>query len=165
VNWHIREAVRRLQDGGVIAYPTETVYGLGCDPLNATAVLHLISLKQRRIEQGLILVASHFEQLEAYLCPVPAAIRKRVTGIGKQPVTWVLPCHEYVPVWLRGDREVLFLHKDEIHLLDTQTGTHRAIYSLPGAPLGDLLISRDNRVVSFTRRTAEADIWMLSREP
>ena len=55
MNWHIREAVRRLEEGGIIAYPTETVYGLGCDPLNATAVLHLINLKQRRIEQGLIL--------------------------------------------------------------------------------------------------------------
>lgn len=107
MNWHIREAVRRLEDGGIIAYPTETVYGLGCDPLNATAVLHLISLKQRRIEQGLILVASHFEQLEAYLCPVPATIRKRVTGVSKRPVTWVLPCHEHVPVWLRGEHHTL----------------------------------------------------------
>jgi L-threonylcarbamoyladenylate synthase len=107
MNWHVREAVRRLEDGGIIAYPTETLYGLGCDPLNATAALHLINLKQRRIEQGLILVASRFEQLEPYLSPVPAAIRKRVTRVSKQPVTWVLPCPEYVPVWLRGEHHSL----------------------------------------------------------
>ena len=39
--WHIREAVRIIAAGGVIAYPTDTVYGLGCDPLNASAVLYL----------------------------------------------------------------------------------------------------------------------------
>jgi L-threonylcarbamoyladenylate synthase len=107
MDWHIREAVRRLEDGGIIAYPTETVYGLGCDPLNGTAALHLINLKQRRLEQGLILIASHFEQLEPYLCPVSAAIRTRVTRDSKTPVTWVLPCHSDVPVWLRGEHHSL----------------------------------------------------------
>jgi L-threonylcarbamoyladenylate synthase len=126
MNWHIREAVHRLEEGGVIAYPTETVYGLGCDPLNATAVLHLINLKQRRIEQGLILVASHFEQLESYLCPVSAATRKRVTRASKQPVTWVLPCHEHVPVWLRGEHHTLAVrlttHPVSIALCDRWNG-------------------------------------------
>ena len=107
MNWHIREAVRRLEDGGVIAYPTETLYGLGCDPLNAVAALHLINLKQRDIEQGLILVASNFEQLEPYLCPVSAAARKRVTRVSRQPVTWVLPCPDFVPAWLRGRHQSL----------------------------------------------------------
>jgi L-threonylcarbamoyladenylate synthase len=52
MSWHIREAVRQLAAGGVIAYPTETVFGLGCDPFNAAAVLRLLDLKQRNIERG-----------------------------------------------------------------------------------------------------------------
>ena len=107
MTWHIREAVRQLASGGVIAYPTETVYGLGCDPFNGHAALHLIDLKQRSIDQGLILVASHFEQLEPLLYPLTAAIRKRVTRPGSTPVTWVLPCLSEIPVWLRGKHDSL----------------------------------------------------------
>ncbi|MCG6899443.1 MAG: Sua5/YciO/YrdC/YwlC family protein [Gammaproteobacteria bacterium] len=107
MSWHIREAVRKLAAGGIIAYPTETVYGLGCDPFNAIAVLHLIDLKKRNIEQGLILVASQFEQLEPLLCPLRAEVRRRVIRPARHPVTWVLPCLRAIPVWLRGKHDSL----------------------------------------------------------
>jgi len=107
MTWHIREAVRQLASGGVIACPTETVYGLGCDPFNGLAVLHLIELKKRHIDQGLILVASHFEQLEPLLRPLPPAVRRRVARPVKPPVTWVLPCLPEMPVWLRGQHNSL----------------------------------------------------------
>jgi L-threonylcarbamoyladenylate synthase len=102
MSWHIREAVRRIAAGGVIAYPTETVYGLGCDPFNGPAVLRLLKLKQRDIDQGVILIASEFAQLEPLLCPLSSAAWKRVTGNTARPVTWVLPCPVEIPVWLRG---------------------------------------------------------------
>jgi L-threonylcarbamoyladenylate synthase len=107
MNWHIREAVRRLGAGGVIAYPTETVFGLGCDPFNARAVLRLLDLKQRNIEQGLILVASDYAQLEPLLLPLSAAIRNRVLKTWPGPVTWTLPCLPETPVWLRGSHRSL----------------------------------------------------------
>ena len=93
MSWHIREAVRQLASGGVIAYPTETVYGLGCDPFNGNAALRLINLKKRNIDQGLILVASHFEQLRAAPMSTECSDQEGVSpGHGKPPVTWVLPC-------------------------------------------------------------------------
>jgi len=107
MSWHIREAVRQLASGGVIAYPTETVYGLGCDPFNGHAVQHLIELKKRHIDQGLILVASCFEQLQPLLIPLSTATRKRVTQARKLPVTWVLPCLPEIPFWLRGKHDSL----------------------------------------------------------
>jgi L-threonylcarbamoyladenylate synthase len=107
MTWHIREAVRQLTSGGVIAYPTETVYGLGCDPFNGLAALRLIELKKRNIDQGLILVASHFEQLEPLLYPMTVAVRKRIARPGQTPVTWVLPCPPEIPVWLRGKHDSL----------------------------------------------------------
>jgi len=100
--WHIREAVRRIAEGGIIAYPTETLYGLGCDPFNGPAVLRLLALKQRSIEQGLILIVSHFRQVESLLSVIPPAVRKRVAHPGRRPVTWVLPCLPEVPYWMRG---------------------------------------------------------------
>jgi L-threonylcarbamoyladenylate synthase len=102
MSWHIREAVRRIAAGGIVAYPTETVYGLGCDPFNGQAVLRLLELKQRRIDQGVILIASDFARLEPLLLPLNAAAMKRVTGSHPRPVTWVLPCPADTPVWLRG---------------------------------------------------------------
>ena len=102
MNWHIHEAVRRLATGGIIAYPTETVYGLGCDPFNGTAVLHLLSLKKRSVEPGVILIASEYAQLEPLLQPLKPAVKKRVCNTPATPVTWVLPCLPEIPVWLRG---------------------------------------------------------------
>jgi L-threonylcarbamoyladenylate synthase len=106
-SWHIREAARRIAAGGIIACPTETIYGLGCDPFNGTAVLRLLALKQRGIEQGLILIASHFKQVEPLLAIMPPATRKRVMNPGRRPVTWVLPCLPEVPYWIRGNHHSL----------------------------------------------------------
>jgi len=107
MSWHIREAVRRIAAGGIVAYPTETVYGLGCDPFNGTAVLRLLDLKQRNIDHGVILIASHFMQLEPLLLPLAPAIRKRVSAQQDNPVTWTLPCPPEVPTWLRGRHATL----------------------------------------------------------
>ncbi len=107
MNWHIREAVRKLGTGGVIAYPTESVYGLGCDPFDAAAVLHLLALKQRDIKHGVVLIAACFEQLEPLLLPLPPAVRKRVSRPSRTPVTWVLPCLAEVPAWLTGNHDTL----------------------------------------------------------
>jgi L-threonylcarbamoyladenylate synthase len=107
MSWHIREAVRQLAGGGIIAYPTETVYGLGCDPFNGRAVVRLIDIKKRNINQGLILVASHFEQLQPLLLPLGTVTSGRVRQPGKSPVTWVLPCQPEIPYWLRGKHNSL----------------------------------------------------------
>jgi L-threonylcarbamoyladenylate synthase len=107
MTWHIREAVRRLGEGGVIAYPTETVFGLGCDPFNAQAVLRVLDLKQRDIEQGVILIASDFAYLEPLLLPLSTTIRTRILETWPGPVTWTLPCLPEIPEWLRGSHRSL----------------------------------------------------------
>jgi L-threonylcarbamoyladenylate synthase len=107
MTWHIREAVRRLDQGGVIAYPTETVFGLGCDPFNAQAVLRVLDLKHRSIELGVILIASDFAHLEPLLLPLTVNIRKRILETWPGPVTWILPCLPEIPAWLRGSHRSL----------------------------------------------------------
>jgi L-threonylcarbamoyladenylate synthase len=107
VNWHIRQAVRCIAAGGIIAYPTETVYGMGCDPFNGASVLRLLELKQRPVESGLILIASCFEHFQHLLQPLSPSARERISTAWPTPVTWVLPCHHDVPLWLRGRHETL----------------------------------------------------------
>lgn len=105
--FQLREAVRALHGGGVIAYPTEAVYGLGCDPLNPAAVQRLLELKQRPMDKGLILVAADFAQLQSYLLPLPAALAQQVHASWPGPVTWLLPVRPEVPHWLRGAHDSL----------------------------------------------------------
>jgi L-threonylcarbamoyladenylate synthase len=107
MSWHIRESVRRLAAGGVIAYPTETVFGLGCDPFNAAAVLRLLELKQRSSTHGLILIASDFTRLEPLLQPVSPEVNNRLMETWPGPVSWVLPCLPEIPLWLRGRHPTL----------------------------------------------------------
>lgn len=98
----LHRAARVLRDGGIIAYPTEAVYGLGCDPLNGDAVHRLLALKQRPVEKGLILIANRFEQLAPFILPVTDAIRARLEQTWPGPATWLLPANPATPTWLRG---------------------------------------------------------------
>jgi len=103
--WHLGQAVRKLEAGGVIAYPTEAVYGLGCIPEDFHAVARILVLKNRPIEKGLILVAADPEQVAPYVCYPGDDIRQKVTRSWPGPVTWLLPATELVPVWIRGAHE------------------------------------------------------------
>jgi len=107
IEWRLREAARVLHGGGIVAYPTEAVYGLGCDPLNPEAVLRLLALKRRPVEKGVILIAAEPDQLDPYLGPLPPDLRERVLASWPGPVTWLLPVPESVPVWLRGRHDTL----------------------------------------------------------
>lgn len=98
----INEAVKALQQGGVIAYPTEAVYGLGCDPANLKAIERLLSLKQRSPEKGLILIAAEFEQLSCYLADIDSSRRAEILSTWPGPVTWLWPAKPYIPTLLRG---------------------------------------------------------------
>lgn len=107
MNWHIREAIRHVAEGGVIAYPTDTVYGLGCNPFNGAAVLHLLSLKHRSAAHGVILIGNSLQQFRPFLQPLSKAASERVNRRYKTPVTWVLPCLPDTPVWLTGQHDTL----------------------------------------------------------
>lgn len=105
--WPLRHAAETLRGGGVIAYPTEAVYGLGCDPLEYEAVNRIIALKQRDAAKGLILIASHHEQLLPFMAKLPEAVMKKLEASWPGPVTWVVPAAPSLPFWLSGGRETL----------------------------------------------------------
>jgi L-threonylcarbamoyladenylate synthase len=98
----IGEAVECLRAGGIIAYPTEAVYGLGCDPGNETAVLRLLQLKNRPAAAGLILIADQFERCEPFVAQLGPGQLDRALTTWPGPVTWLFPRGEGVPDWLAG---------------------------------------------------------------
>lgn len=101
--WHLRRAVEILHQGGVIAYPTEAVWGLGCDPWDEAAVTRILELKQRPQQKGLILVAANPGQIDYLLEPLPEHLRETALQQWPGPVTCLLPdVRGQVPEWLRG---------------------------------------------------------------
>jgi len=105
--WTLRQAARCVRDGGVIAYPTEAVYGLGCDPLNGDAVQRLLRLKGRPPGKGLILIAADFGQLGPFVRPLPPERMGPILDSWPGPHTWLLPATAGLPRWLTGGRRML----------------------------------------------------------
>ena len=105
----VGQGAQCLFDGGVIAYPTEAVYGLGCDPDNREAVLRILELKSRPASAGLILIADRIERFAPYIEPVPADARKRALSAWPGHVTWLFPRSADVPDWLAGVHDTIAL--------------------------------------------------------
>jgi L-threonylcarbamoyladenylate synthase len=93
-SWSIRQAVKTIRKGGVIAYPTEAVFGLGCDPWDEMAVARILDIKQRPWQKGLILIASDFNQLTDFIAPLSTETLQQLEDTWPGPVTWLLPAAE-----------------------------------------------------------------------
>jgi L-threonylcarbamoyladenylate synthase len=103
----LREAARVVSRGGVIAYPTEAVFGLGCDPLDPEAVSRILAIKGRDIHKGLILIAADFGALLPYVEPLPAGRMTEIAAGWPGPNTWLLPARPDTPTWLTGSHDTL----------------------------------------------------------
>ncbi|MBL4629979.1 MAG: Sua5/YciO/YrdC/YwlC family protein [Paraglaciecola sp.] len=110
-----------LQQGEIIAYPTEAVFGLGCDPDNECAVHKLLTLKNRSVEKGLILVAKTYSQLLPYVddAKIPMYMRTEIFSSWPGPITWLLPAAKQTPKWITGDSELIAVRVSQ-HLVVSQ---------------------------------------------
>lgn len=104
-SYRMKSAIRHLESGGVIAYPTEAVFGLGCDPENRHAVDTLLNFKQRSRNKGLILIAAEFRQLLPYIELHSVSNLNRILRSWPGPVTWLIKARPAVCGWLRGRHE------------------------------------------------------------
>jgi len=93
-----------FKQGKVFAYPTEAIYGIGCDPDNKSAVMHLLEIKKRPASKGLILIASDFSQVEKYLKPLSS---KQLELTKPSSTTYIYPAFDSAPTWLTGDFDSL----------------------------------------------------------
>lgn len=100
-----RQARSRLSQGGVIAYATESCFGLGCDPRNVRALKRVLALKARPNHKGLIVIAAEFEQLAGLIAPLSAAERQQLAHYWPGPCTLLLPAARGIPAALRGHHD------------------------------------------------------------
>ena len=102
----ITVATQVVRDGGVIAYPTEAVWGLGCDPWQRPAVERILAIKERSASKGLILVASSMAQLQTLLAPLSAEQQQFLASHWPGPFTFLIPDPgQWAPAWVRGEHD------------------------------------------------------------
>lgn len=133
----VAEAVAALKLGGVLAYPTEAVWGLGCDPFDQAAVTRLLAIKQRPAAKGLILVAGTLGQLDGLLDweSLPNDRSEAVFASWPGPHTWIVPATGRVPHWITGAHDGVAV----------RVSAHPAVVALCAAFGGPLVSTSANR--------------------
>ncbi|PNS08524.1 Sua5/YciO/YrdC/YwlC family protein [Solilutibacter silvestris] len=121
-----------IRTGGVIAYPTEGVWGLGCDPRNEQAVLRLLAIKQRPLDKGLILIAADEMQLSPFvsMAALDATQRALVRASWPGAATWIVPASPFAPRWITGAHDGIAV----------RVSAHRPVMALCNA-FGGALVS------------------------
>ncbi len=105
----IVQAADRIRSGGVVVYPTETVYGLGADPFNPSAFDRIFSLKGRETEKGLILLIRGRQDLDALVADIPQAAEILIEKFWPGPLTLVFPAAPGLPGHLPGSESTIAL--------------------------------------------------------
>lgn len=96
-----------IRRGGIVAYPTESCYGLGCDPRNPQALKRLIRIKGRSAAKGMLLIADHFKRLRPFVQPPSPANLSYMKRTWPGPVTWVVPASSFCLPLLTGGRSTI----------------------------------------------------------
>ena len=108
-SWRVQQAAQAVRAGAVIAYPTEAVWGLGCDPWDEEAVYRLLMLKGRSVDKGLILVADNIRQFDFLFEDFPELWMDRMASTWPGPNTWLVPHRNQLPQWITGVHETVAL--------------------------------------------------------
>ena len=103
--WQLKLITDQLHAGAVIAYPTEGVWGLGSMPKNQAAVEKILRLKRRSWCRGLILIASHLEQILPYCKPLSTHHLDEMKQNWPGPITYLIPKSERTPWWISGNSD------------------------------------------------------------
>lgn len=147
---HVSRAARVVLAGGVIAYPTEAVYGLGCLPENRAAVERVLAIKRRSWRKGLLLIGAELAHVERFVV-LPAEPRlSEVLASWPGPVTWVLPARPHAPSWISGGRDSV-----AVRLTDHALARELCL------TVGQALVSTSANV---SRRAPLRDVRVLRRE-
>ncbi|MFH0814086.1 MAG: L-threonylcarbamoyladenylate synthase, partial [Pseudomonadota bacterium] len=93
----IAPAIEVIEAGGVVAYPTETFYGLGVDALNGEAIKKIYTLKKRSFSQPLLMLISHREVLPTYVREVPEVARRLIHKFWLGPLTLIFFAAPHLP--------------------------------------------------------------------
>lgn len=130
----LQTAADTLRGGGVVAYPTEAVWGLGCDPFNHRAIERLLAIKQRDPAKGLILIAASIAQIEPFIIDLNSEQLAQLSSNWPGPYTYLIPANSYVPLLIKGAHSSVAL----------RVSAHRTVVDLCRAFGGPIVSSSAN---------------------
>ncbi|TWI57655.1 L-threonylcarbamoyladenylate synthase [Pseudomonas duriflava] len=135
-SWRVQHVAQVIRQGGVIAYPTEAVWGLGCDPWDAAAVHRLVRLKQRPLEKGLILIADNIRQFDFLIHDLPRPWLDKLSSTWPGPNTWLVPHQNRLPGWITGAHSTVAVRVSEHPLVRELCSLTGPIVSTSANPSG-----------------------------
>jgi len=109
IKYDLTEAVKVLKEGGIILYPTDTVWGLGCDATNPDAVRRIYELKKRSDSKSLVLLAANMDMVAKYIKEIPN-IAIDLVEVNDAPMTIIYPGAICAPLPKEGEKEVADSH-------------------------------------------------------
>jgi L-threonylcarbamoyladenylate synthase len=135
-SWRVQQVAQVVRAGGIIAYPTEAVWGLGCDPWDSTAVCRLLALKHRPVEKGLILLADNIRQFDFLLADLPHVWQDQLACTWPGPNTWLVPHQDRLPPWLTGQHSTVALRVSDHPLVRDLCALTGPLVSTSANPAG-----------------------------
>lgn len=155
-SWQIQRVARVVRAGGVIAYPTEAVWGVGCDPWNEAAVDRLLALKERPVHKGLILVADSIGQFDFILHDLPERWIDRLASTWPGPNTWLVPHQDRLPTWITGQHDSVALRVSDHPLVRDLCALTGPLVSTSANPAGRPSARSRLRVEQYFRGQLDA---------
>jgi L-threonylcarbamoyladenylate synthase len=135
-SWRVQQVAQVVRAGGVIAYPTEAVWGLGCDPWDSAAVYRLLALKQRPVDKGLILLADNIRQFDFLLADLPQIWQDQLASTWPGPNTWLVPHQNRLPEWIVGKHSSVALRVSDHPLVRDLCALTGPLVSTSANPAG-----------------------------
>ncbi len=140
----VRKIVDVLRDGGVIIYPTDTVYGLGCDITNQKAVEKIARFKGIQIEKNnFSFICSDFSHLSIYTKPISNSLFKLIRKNLPGPFTFILDANNNVPKYFKGKKKTVGVRIPDNNII-------REIVSELGNPILSSSVHDDDEVLEYT---------------
>ncbi|MFT6791068.1 MAG: L-threonylcarbamoyladenylate synthase [Cellvibrionaceae bacterium] len=140
----VKIAAKIIGGGGVVAYPTEGVWGLGCDPFNEFAVRKILQLKERSINKGLILIGSAIGQFDFLLDDISDEKFQHLKKTWPGPFTWIVPHHQQIPNWVSGNHSGVAIRVSDHPLV-------QALCNCYGGPIISTSANRQSKPSATTR--------------
>jgi len=137
-NWRFRQAIKTLKQGGLIAYPSESVYGLGCDAYNLSAISDLLTTKHRSYKKGLIVLVSDIEQARNLIVPLSQQQKGRIQQHTGRATTWLVSKSDKVSPLLAGNHLKLAIRV-------TTNPTARKLCEMMGGPIVSTSCNRNSK--------------------
>jgi len=140
----IRKVVDVLRDGGLIIYPTDTVYGLGCDITNSKAVEKVARIKGVKVEKSnFSFICSDFSHLSVYTKPIPNTIFKLIKKNLPGPFTFILEASNNVPKYFKGKKKTVGIRIPDNNII-------REIVAELGNPILSTSIHDEDEILEYT---------------